>query len=366
MANLQAKMKEIIARVKTMLENVKKIIKKYVTMVRDFWTYHISPILQKVGYFLTNNYVLRVDNHQVTLFSLIKIKITHRRRESFFGYAFIFVWLLGFIVFTLYPLFFSFYLTFNRAFFNLQTGIVSTFSGLNNYRQVLTDGTLLPLFYAYFTRILLSVPLIVVFSIIIAMLINQPIKGKGLFRTIFFLPVVISTGPVIRELFNQNATTLPSIQDARAIQFVLNNLAPFLSDPLVLLFNSMLYVLWYAGIPILIFLAGLQKIDRALFEAAAIDGASPWDTFWKITLPSLRPLISVSVIYIVVSMSLFVESGGILELARIHMEQGASDNILWKGYGYAATIAWVYFIMMVLMIVLFVGLLSIRRERKRV
>ena len=126
----------------------------------------------------------------------------------------------------------------------------------------------------------------------------------------------------------------------------------------------MLLILWYAGIPILIFLAGLQKIDISIYEAAAIDGASPWDRFWKITLPSIQPLISVAIIYIVVSMSLFVEAGGILDMARTHMLVGAPDSAMWHGYGFASAIAWIYFFLMVVIMSIFVGIISIRRKEK--
>jgi ABC-type sugar transport system permease subunit len=209
-----------------------------------------------------------------------------------------------------------------------------------------------------------SVPLVVVFSILIAVLINNPIKLKGFWRTIFFLPVVISTGPVIQELTNQNATSLPSLQNSEILSYISRNLGDWIADPLELLLTSMLLILWYAGIPILIFLAGLQKIDNSIYEAASIDGASPWDRFWKITLPSISPLISVAVIYIVVSMSLFVEPMGILDQARIHMLVGAPDDNRWNGYGYAAAIAWIYFLLMVIIMAIFVGAVTLKRREK--
>jgi len=211
---------------------------------------------------------------------------------------------------------------------------------------------------------LVSVPLIIVFSIIIAVLINVPMKGKSIFRTIFFLPVIIATGPVIGELTAQNATTLPALEESNVLNFISDNLGSFIADPMVLLLNSLLLVLWYAGIPILIFLAGLQKIDKSVYEAADIDGASPWDRFWKITLPGISSLISVAVIYIVVTMSLFVESGGILELTRSHMLVGAPDSQFWFGYGYAAAIAWMYFIFMVIIMTIFIFLLRGRKENR--
>jgi len=194
------------------------------------------------------------------------------------------------------------------------------------------------------------------------MLVNTPIKGKGAWRSIFFLPVIISTGPVLNELNAQNAITLPNIQESPVIDYVVNNLPDIVADPLLLVINSMLLILWYAGIPILIFLAGLQKIDPSLYEAASMDGASPWMRFWKITLPSIMPFMGISIVYVVVSMSLYVEAGGILDLVRTHILVGAPDSAFWFGYGYAAAIAWVYFILMVILILIFT---TLTREKRR-
>ena len=177
------------------------------------------------------------------------------------------------------------------------------------------------------------------------------------------MPVIISTGPVILELTAQNATSLPSISESGAIGFIVSNLGSFIANPLEALFNSLLLILWYAGVPILIFLAGLQKIDTSIYEAAAIDGASPWDNFWKITLPSIKPLISVAIIYVVVSMSLFVEPGGILAQAQGHMLNGGPDSQLWFGYGYAAAISWVYFLIMLIIMGIFTGLVTFKRKQ---
>jgi ABC-type sugar transport system permease subunit len=289
--------------------------------------------------------------------------MTRKGREAFWGYSFILLWLVGYLFFTLYPMFYALFLSFHDAYYNLQEGVVTSFVGFRNYLDIFRSATLLPLFGTYLGKILLSVPLIVVFSIMISVLINNPIRFKGVWRTIFFLPVVISTGPVIAELNRQNATSLPSLQDSEVLIYISENLGPWIARPIEALLTSMLLILWYAGIPILIFLAGLQKVDIAIYEAASIDGASPWDRFWKITLPSIRPLISVAVIYIVVSMSLFVEAGGILDLARTHMLFGTPDS-QWNGYGYAAAIAWIYFFLMVIIMSIFIGALSIRRGEK--
>ena len=362
-------MKKMISNIKTFVKKGLDLLalglsylKKGLMFIVGLYDRYVLPVIEKIGYALTHNVVIRTTNQYLILFSKIKIKVTRKKREAFYGYLFILLWLFGFLVFTLYPMFFSLYLSFQQAYYSLEEGITSTFIGFDNYLSIARSQILLPLYATYLGKMVIAVPLIVVFSILIAVLINNPIKLKGLWRTIFFLPVVIATGPVIGELSNQDATTLPSLQDSDLLLFVSENLGEWLANPIEVLLTSMLLILWYAGIPILIFLAGLQKIDTAIYEAAAIDGASPWDRFWKITLPSIKPLISVSIIYIVVSMSLFVEPEGILDFARLHMLLGAPTSNFFFGYGYAAAIAWIYFFLMVFLMLIFVGVLSIRRR----
>jgi len=357
-------MKKITSKISLLGQKLRDYIALGFGFIFRFYDEKISPTIEKITYALSHNFIIRHKDSQLIFFGKIKMRVTRKRREAYYGYLFIFIWLIGFLVFTLYPMFYSLYLSFNTAYYSLQTGVVTTPVGFQNYLNIARSQTLLPLFATYLGKMILAVPLIVVFSIMIAVLINNPIKMKGLWRTIFFLPVVIATGPVIRELSNQDATSLPSLQDSNLLLFVSDNLGEWLANPIEVLLTSMLLILWYAGIPILIFLAGLQKIDTSIYEAAAIDGASPWDRFWKITLPSIKPLISVSIIYIVVSMSLFVEPGGILDNARLHMLLGAPTSNFWLGYGYAAAIAWIYFFLMVILMLIFVGMLSIRRREQ--
>ena len=319
----------------------------------EFWQAKIQPPLDRITYVLRHNFIYREEGNIIYFFHLLKIKVTRKRRHALYGYLFISSWLIGISFFTLYPLFYSLYLSFHEAYYNLQDGITTTYVGLDNYINILRNQILIPLYTNYLGRMVVAVPIIIVFSIIIALLVNAPIKSKSLWRTIFFLPVIISTGPVINELNAQSAITLPNLQASGIYSYLTNNLPAFLADPLSTVINSMLIILWYAGIPILIYLAGLQKIDPSLYEAASMDGASPWMRFWKITLPSLMPFTGISIVYVVVSMSLFVEPGGLLDLTRTHMLVGAPDSAFWFGYGYAAAMAWIYFILMVILILLF-------------
>jgi ABC-type sugar transport system permease subunit len=341
------------------------IIQTWWYRVDRWWFAQIVPQFNKVLYLLSHNIIYRQVGHQAVIISFIKINLTRKFRHAIFGYMFISLWLIGISYFTLYPLFYSLYLSFHEAYYNLQQGVVTTFVGFTNYLNILRSQTLVPLYTNYVGSMLVAVPIIIVFSIIIAVLVNMPIRGKGLWRTIFFLPVIISTGPVINELNAQSAITLPNLQSSGIYSYIVNNLPPLLADPLTAVINSMLLILWYAGIPILIFLAGLQKIDPSLYEAASMDGASPWMRFWKITLPSIMPFTGISIVYVVVSMSLFVQPGGLLDLTRTHMLVGAPDSAFWFGYGYAAAMAWIYFLLMVIIILVFTFLTKEKRAISR-
>jgi ABC-type sugar transport system permease subunit len=162
---------------------------------------------------------------------------------------------------------------------------------------------------------------------------------------------------------NQGATTLPSIESYGIIDLIITNLNQAIADPLQALFDTILLVLWFTGIQILIFLAGLQKIDKEIYEASMIDGAGPWESFWKITLPQIMPLITVIVIYTTVSMSVFSLNEVIIYIQNVMLGE-STVGTLTTGYGYSAALAWIYFTVMVLIILLFVGLLSIRRRSR--
>lgn len=338
-------------------------MKRFLGQIVRFLETKVQQPLGRLGHRLTHNRVLHVDHHRVRLFNRFNIPITNRRRESIIGLSFIFIWIIGYLIFALYPIFNTLYLSFFKVYFDTtqSSGLRLEFQGINNYRAAfLSDPFFVEVLIRYVLRLLLNVPVTIVFALIIAMLINQNIRGKGFWRTVFFFPVIISSGPVIQELMNQGATTLPSISDFQIIDIVIANIGDFLANPIEALFNEILLVLWFAGIQILILLAGLQKIDKEVYEASMIDGASPWESFWKITLPSIMPLITISVIFTVVSMSVFSLNEVIVYIYNIIL--GESTPALTTGYGYSATLSWIYFVTMSLVIILFVGLISWRRK----
>lgn len=122
-------------------------------------------------------------------------------------------------------------------------------------------------------------------------MLNQPIKGKGFFRLIFFLPVIIVSGPILGMLNAEGAGSITAL-DTQAITDAISGFLPAaLAKPISSIFENMITILWYSGVQILIFLSALQKIDPSQYEAAKIDGGSGWECFWKITLPTIKPMI---------------------------------------------------------------------------
>lgn len=194
----------------------------------------------------------------------------------------------------------------------------------------------------------MQVPIILVFSVLIAMLLNQPIKGRGIFRSIFFLPVIIASGPVINELISQGAGGTSLLERYGFISLINNNLAPRFAEPVVGIFSKIVIIFWFSGVQILIFLAGLQKMDKQVYEAAEIDGAGAWETFWKITLPSLANLVFVNTIYTIVLLATFSENE-VIKNIRANMFD------IKTGYGMASAMAWVYF----LIVMTFIGVVTL-------
>lgn len=337
-------------------------MKKRMTALAEWIDEKLMPPVRRFGHRLVHNRVIDIRINSVVLFKTVTIPMTNRRRESLVGLGFIAIWIVGYVIFTLYPVFYSLYLSFFKVTMD-GADLDLVFQGINNYRaSFLSDPYFVSVLIEYVLEMIIYVPVTIVFALIIAILINQDIRGKGAWRTIFFLPVIITSGPVIVELVNQGATTLPSIGEYEGITMVLDNVSEFLANPIQALFDQILLVLWFAGIQILILLAGLQKIDRAIYEASMIDGAGPWTSFWKITLPSIMPLITITIIYTVVAISVFNTNEVIIYIRNIML--GESTPALTTGYGYTATLAWIYFIVMSLIIIIFILFINIKKGFK--
>lgn len=264
-------------------------------------------------------------------------------RKARVGYLFVGIWIIGFAIFVFWPMIQSFWFSLNTIRLR-PTGRVYRFEGFNNYFDVwLKDMFFVQELVTFFISTILRVPVIVVFSLIIALLLNSDIKFKGGFRTIFFLPVIIASGPVLDQLISQGASSIPML-DTAALSVILSQYLPqWLSTPVTSLFSEIVIILWYSGVQILIFVAGLQKIDKSLYEAAKIDGGSVWECFWKITLPVLKPLILLNSVYTLITLS----SSGQNSIINLIYNNMFSAT---RGYGFASAMAWMYALIILAMV----------------
>ncbi len=279
------------------------------------------------------------------------------KREARAGYFFIAPWIIGVIAFLFYPLGQSFYyMWFNIRITPLETKF--NFVGTGNFTQIWLENPEFPQqLVTYIWQTIVQVPIIVVFALMIAIMLNGKIKMRGFFRLIFFLPVIIVSGPVMNMLVSEGASKIPAMNVQSIVAafdtFLPTKAAQSIGD----IFSNMIMTLWYSGVQILIFLSALQKVDPSQYEAAKIDGGSAWECFWKITLPTIKPMIMLNAIYTVIFLS-SNEQNALITMIKNAMFSGTKE----KGYGYASAMAWMYSVVVTLIVGLFFLLLGNKKD----
>lgn len=233
-----------------------------------------------------------------------KNKKQKKLNKQLSAYLFLAPWLIGFIIFTLFPFFYTIYLSFNNV---NQTGLGYdlTWVGFNNYNTLFFSSTnFIPAVINFIIMQVLYVPVILVISFILGLLLNQEFKFRTTFRTIFFLPVIILSASVLQQFMSGGATAFASVSDLFVFRMVANYSRP-LTRGIEVLFINFTIVLWFTGIPIILFINAFQKIDKGLFEAAEIDGASWWQMIWKIIVPNVKTTSLVVCIYTIINLGLY-------------------------------------------------------------
>jgi oligogalacturonide transport system permease protein len=263
-----------------------------------------------------------------------------RSKDIITGYGFLSLWILGFAVFTAYPFVYSLYLSFSNVKVGVR-GIQTSPAGLYWYKEVLlADPDFIPALKDTLKFICFSSPVIIVVALIIAVFLNNKFMGRSFFRTMFFFPVVIISGPVIIEFMANKATNVANPYQYE-IYSLIASLPGIIAEPLTYAIEHIVLILWFSGVQIQIYLSGLQKIGKPIYDAARIDGASQWEIFWKIVLPHIKPLILVNAIYTVIEFAVFPTT-------RVNIlieERMFTANII---YSYSAAISWIFFVVQIL------------------
>lgn len=282
-----------------------------------------------------------------------KLTLSHRARSTITGTMFFLPWLIGFCAITAYPLIYSLVICFNQV--QIRPGAIELeYIGWEYFRQAFGVDTEFPTkLIGSVSSIVMGTPLVVVFSLVIALLLNGKFKGRTVYRIIFFLPVIIMSGPVMSELMTESSA-MSIDMDIMGIRNILMEMDHSWANILLTFLNSFVRILWFCGVQIIVFLAALQKIDRNMYEAAAIDGATAWESFWKITLPHLRPIILLNAIYTIIELGTASDDATNVKIVN-------SIRDIARPYSYAATLSWIYAVCLLLLIVVAFVLLKPRK-----
>ncbi|WP_319563106.1 sugar ABC transporter permease [Marispirochaeta sp.] len=271
--------------------------------------------------------------------------------ENLTSYVFLAPWLIGFFALTLYPMFYSLFLSFTQ--YNLSQppqwiglrNFIVMFGGNDQFRG---DERFLNSVMVTFNFVFVSVPLKLVFALMVAMLMNKKLKLIPLYRALFYIPTLLGGSVAIAVLWRRIFAADGLLNLILGNVFGMKDLPAWISNPKYSLMTLILLAIWQFGSPMIIFLAGLQQIPKEYYEASDVDGAGKIRQFFVITLPGLSPIIFFNFVMQMVSAfqsftQAFIVSGG---------SGGPLDSTMFyslylyiKGFGfsemgYAAAMAW--------------------------
>jgi len=295
------------------------------------------------------------------------------KKKARYGWFFVAPFLIGFFLIYLPMIVESVGFSFMETNTVPGGGLAKTWVGLENYRYAFTENADFPItLVASIKELIFNIPAIVIFSLFMAILLNQKMKGRAIFRAIFFIPVIVSTG-IIESIdlqntlaetqasmsnFSSGAMGETTVDAGRQIVSLLDvqeffsgmKVGTELVGYVVSIVNGVYQIVNKSGVQMLIFLAGLQSISPAIYESCKMEGASAWETFWKITFPMISPMILVNTIYTVID-SFTSQSNSVMRFI---------DNVYnnSKGMVRATAMSWVYFFVVIVILVVVAGLLS--------
>lgn len=287
-------------------------------------------------------------------------RLSLRRQKALTGYLFSLPFIIGFIFFFLAPFIQSLIFSMNRLVI-VSGGYELEYIKWENFRYALqVDPEFLPKFTETLLRMLVDVPAIIFFAFFAAMLLNSKFRGRLLARSVFFLPVILGSGVVLsleqtdymRTMLEQSGNALSGFMSGPALT---NFLMQMKIPPQMMLYvidvvERVPEVIRASGIQILIFLAGLQSISSSLYEAAKVEGASGWQSFWMITLPVMSPIIFANVIYTIID-SFLAANNELVVYIRSTAFGGA-------GFGVGTAMGVMYFFAVAVVLAIVVAVMS--------
>lgn len=287
--------------------------------------------------------------------------MTLQQRRSWGGFLFVMPFIVGFALFFLYP--FIQAISFSLSDLKVTAdGYELNFTRLANYRRIfLEDPNFVRTLITTIAQMVTNVPLILGFSFFVALILNQEFKGRALARVIFFLPVIYSCGIIYRMESNDyisqimmgssQASSGVILTGAMLENFLLETKIPAgVVNYIMVAVNRIPVIIRSSGIQILVFLAGLQSVSPAIYEAAEVEGSTSWESFWLITLPLLSPLILVNTVYTIIDSFTSAENQ-LITMIKQTAFTGA-------GYGVSMAMAITYFLIVTTILLVISALIS--------
>ena len=265
------------------------------------------------------------------------------------GYVYIMPWLVGFLVFQLFPLGASLY----YAFTDFSITSEPVFVGLKNFKTMFTDD---PLFFKSLGNtlkyVMMSLPLKIITALFVALILNQKMRGIHIYRTAYYIPSIFGGSVAIAILWRF------LFMDGGMVNRLLNFLhlpsVPWLSDPKVALFTLSLLSVWQFGSSMVLFLAALKQVPEDLYEAARIDGGGKIRTFFSITLPMITPILFFNILMQLVNAfqdftgAFVITNGGPLNSTYLFALKLYDEAFTYYKMGYACALSWVLFILILI------------------
>lgn len=279
------------------------------------------------------------------------------RRQQRAGYLFVLPWVIGFIIFFLQPFLESLWYTLNDVTMG-NGGMETKFVGLYNFRYlILEDSKFLRNLFTVTVDMLEQVAVCTILSLFIAVVLVQNFRGRTVYRAIFFLPIIMTSGViysmtagVVASLGLEGTGNAYMAGSSIATPLVRSGLSPRIIVFIMAAIDSIYALITNCGVPILLYISGLQKIPESAYEAARIEGAGGWDIFWKITVPKISPIIFLNIVYCIVDSctSYGKDADGNVMMKAIQ-DMGFGQTMK---FGMSSAMAWMYFLVIVLFLLL--------------
>ncbi len=276
-----------------------------------------------------------------------------QRRKAISGYLFILPFILGFLIFMVKPMAQSFYMSLCEVEISTN-GVILHFTKIDNYIRALTiDPEFNRLLTTEVGRMFINSIAIMVFSFFVALILNQKFKGRAIVRAIFFLPVILSSGVILGLEYDntllsglkdtiQANTNTASVTDTIKELLVTLGVGTRVFETVFEVVDQIYDIAISSGIQIIIFLSGLQTIPDSMYEAAAIEGCTAWESLWKITFPMISSLFLVNWIYTIVDFCMRSDNEVMEKIDTV-----MNTNLI---YGFASSLAWIYFVVVIIII----------------